>query len=169
MTGLKSKLSNKHLKRKIVHNVTCWGMACLPIIGFLIFGFAPLVISFYLSFTDLHRYDFSAATFNGLSNYAFVLKDPLFWRSILNTLYACLAIPIEMFLGLLIANVMVKDIKCKGFFRALYFAPYICSSVAVTLMFQWLFDTELGVINAVLSQMGIAKQEFFYSETQFMP
>ena len=86
-------------------------MGGIPILGFLLFGLAPMVISFYMSFTDLHRYDFSAATWAGLSNYGFIFKDPLFWRSILNTVYSCLTIPIQMRLGLLIATVLVKDIK----------------------------------------------------------
>lgn len=156
-------------KRKIKHNLSCWAMAGIPILGFLLFGLAPMAISFFMSFTDLHRYDLSSATWTGFSNYVFIFKDPLFWKSIVNTLYACLTIPIQMILGLLIANVLVKDIKGKKFFRALFFIPYICSSVAVALMFQWLFDSELGIINTILSGMGIPKQEFLLSEKQFMP
>ena len=161
--------SREKKKRKILHHLSCWAMGGIPILGFLLFGLAPMVISFYMSFTDLHRYDFSAATWAGLSNYGFIFKDPLFWRSILNTVYSCLTIPIQMILGLLIATVLVKDIKGMKFFRALYFIPYICSSVAVTLMFQWLFDSELGIVNSLLSGIGIPKQEFLLNEAQFMP
>lgn len=156
-------------KRKILHNVSCWAMAGLPILGFAIFGLVPMVISFGLSFTDLHRYDFSAATWAGFKNFGFIFSDPLFWKSILNTVYSCLTIPIQMILGLLIANVLVKDVKAKGFFRALYFIPYICSTVAVTLMFQWIFDGELGIVNAMLSAVGIEKQAFLLDAGQFMP
>lgn len=167
MVGIKQLDVKK--KRKIMHNLSCWAMCGLPLLGFVLFSLIPMVISLGLSFTELHRYDFTAATWTGLSNFAFVLKDSLFWRAVLNTVYACLAIPIEMFLGLLIANVLVKDIKGKGFFRALFFVPYICSSVAVTLMFRWIFDAELGIVNTWLANMGIAKQGFFLEESQFMP
>lgn len=144
-------------------------MGGLPFLGFILFGLIPMVISLGLCFTDLHRYDFTAATWAGFRNFGTVFSDPLFWRAILNTLYYLLIIPIEMILGLLIANVLVKDIKCKGFFRALYFVPYICSSVAVTLMFQWMFDTDSGIINSIFANMGIPKQGFFWDPGWFMP
>lgn len=156
-------------KKKLLHNLSCWAMILLPMLGFFLLQMIPLCISFFLGFTELHRYDFSAATWTGFSNYKFVLTDPLFWRAMLNTLYALLAIPLEMILGLLIASVLVKKIRGKNFFRTLFFIPYVCSSVAVTLMFQWFFDSELGIVNAFLSAIGIAKQPFFYSEAQFMP
>lgn len=167
MLGIKQLDAKK--KRKILHNLSCWAMCGLPVLGVMIFAFVPILISAYLSFTELHRFDFTAATWAGFSNFVYVFKDPLFWRAILNTLYACLAIPIEMFLGLLIASVLVKDIKGKGFFRALFFVPYICSAAAVTLIFRWIFDTDLGIVNSWLANMGIPKQGFFLDEFWFMP
>ena len=167
MIGIKQLDAKK--KKKLLHNLSCWAMGGLPILGFMLFGLIPIVISFGLSFTELHRYNFSTATWTGFSNFGFIFSDPLFWRAIGNTLYYLLAIPLEMFLGLLIANVLVKDIKGKGIIRALFLVPYFCSSVAVTLIFQWMFDTELGIVNSVLARMGIPKQGFFWDANQFMP
>lgn len=154
------------LSRRAKNNISCYLMCGLPVLGFLIFAFVPLVISLYLSFTQLSTLNFYSATFNGLENFKKLFTDPLFGKSIVNTLYAMISVPLSMILGLLIAQVLTRDIlKGKRFFRTLFFIPYVCSTVAVTLVFKWMFNTEFGVINNLLG----TKINFFLNEKLFMP
>ncbi len=161
-----TKTDKPLLSRRMKNNLSCYLMCGLPILGFLIFALAPLVISLYLSFTELHNLNFNAATFNGLDNFKTLFSDPLFGKSIVNTLYAMISVPLSMVLGLLIAQVLTRDsLKGKRFFRTLFFIPYVCSTVAVTLVFKWMFNTEFGIINDLVG----TKINFFLDERLFMP
>lgn len=157
---------NTGRSRKIKEYLSCYLMCGLPIIGFLVFSLVPLVISLYLSFTQLYTLNFTSATFIGLENFATLFTDPLFGKAIVNTLYAMISIPLSMVLGLLIAQVLTrKSLKGKKFFRTLFFIPYVCSTVAVTLVFKLMFDAEFGIIN----DMFQTKISFFLDERWFMP
>jgi multiple sugar transport system permease protein len=145
-------------------------MGGIPILGFFLFGFIPMIISGYLGFTELHSFDFTDAKFIGFENYKKIFDDPLFYKSVVNTLYALLAIPLQMFLGLIIANVLTKkEIKGKKLFRALFFIPFVCSTVAVTLIFKWIFDAEFGIINQILTYLNGENINFLLNEKLFMP
>ena len=136
--------------KRLRNNVSCYLMCGLPVLGFAIFGLAPLLISFYLSFTQLKTLNFVSATFCGLENFKTLFSDRLFGKAILNTLYAMLSVPLSMAVGLMIAQILTQAaLKGKRFFRTLFFIPYICSTVAVTLVFKWRFDAQFGVINAL--------------------
>ena len=157
---------NTGRSRKIKEYLSCYLMCGLPIIGFLVFSLVPLVISLYLSFTQLYTLNFTSATFIGLENFATLFTDPLFGKAIVTTLYAMISIPLSMVLGLLIAQLLTrKSLKGKKFFRTLFFIPYVCSTVAVTLVFKWMFDAEFGIIN----DMFQTKISFFLDERWFMP
>ena len=152
--------------KRLRNNVSCYLMCGLPVLGFAIFGLAPLLISFYLSFTQLKTLNFVSATFCGLENFHTLLSDRLFGKAILNTLYAMLSVPLSMAVGLMIAQILAQAaVKGKRFFRTLFFIPYICSTVAVTLVFKWMFDAQFGVINALFG----TNINFLLNRYWFMP
>ncbi|MCI8434681.1 MAG: sugar ABC transporter permease [Clostridia bacterium] len=152
--------------KRLRNNVSCYLMCGLPVLGFAIFGLAPLLISFYLSFTQLKTLNFVSATFCGLENFKTLFSDRLFGKAILNTLYAMLSVPLSMAVGLMIAQILTQAaLKGKRFFRTLFFIPYICSTVAVTLVFKWMFDAQFGVINALFG----TNINFLLNRYWFMP
>lgn len=157
---------NKQSARRVKNNISCYCMCGLPVLGFLIFSLIPLCISLYLSFTGLETLNFASASFNGLSNFKALFTDPLFGKAVVNTLYAMLSIPISIALSLLIAHVLTQpSLRGKRVFRTLFFIPYICSSVAVTLVFKWMFDAEFGIVNNLFN----THISFLLDKRWFMP
>ncbi len=136
-------------------NLTGNLMTLLPILGFLLFGAIPIVISFVLSFMKLNTYDIFKATFTDLDNFEFVLKDERFFKSLGNTLLFSLSVPISMVGSLLLATLISKELKGIRFFRTIFFIPYVCSSVAVSTMWKWMYDYNYGVINSFLSNIQV--------------
>lgn len=126
-------------------------MTLLPLLGFLLFGAIPILISFVLSFMKLNTYDIFKAEWIGWENYEFVLKDERFFKSLGNTLLFTLSVPISMIGSLLLATLISKELKGIKIFRTIFFIPYVCSSVAVSTMWKWMYDYNYGVINSFLS------------------
>lgn len=87
-------------------------MASPPFIGFLCFTAVPMIMSLVISFTELHSYNLSLAKFIGIRNYVEVIKSEMLWTSILNTLYYCLSVPINICVSLFLANVLTRKIFC---------------------------------------------------------
>lgn len=159
----------KKRKRK---NASKWGiyLAIIPLIGYAIFGLTPLVLSFIMSFYKPFGYRFDGMVPVGFKNYITVLNDPLFYKSILNTLYAMLSIPITLSLSVIISTVLMsKTIKYKMFFRTIFFIPYVCSVVAVSLMWRWILDGEYGIVNHLLSFINIQGPDWLGDSRTFMP
>ncbi len=153
---------------RIMNNVSCYLMGCWPILGFMLFGLIPLAISIWLGFQTLDgRLNFTAAVpvEHLFDNFAHIFTDPLFGKAVVNTLISLLSLPLQMVIGFLIAYLLTQnDIKGKTVFRALFFIPYITSAVAVTFVFQNMFDTTYGIVNAIFN----SNVDFFNSEFWFM-
>jgi multiple sugar transport system permease protein len=130
-------------------------MTILPFLGFLLFGAIPIIISFVLSFMKLNTYDISKATWIGLENFEFVLKDERFIKSLKNTLAFTLSVPISLAGSLFLAMLISKEIKGVRIFRTIFFIPYVCSPVAVSTMWKWMYDYNYGVLNSLLSPIGL--------------
>ncbi len=144
-------------------------MACGPFIGYVLFGLLPMAASLVLSFSDMKLFNLEEIGWLGFSNYASVVKEPYFWRAIENTLYYCLSVPINMAVSLFLANLLTKHLKFTEFTRVILFIPSVCSGVGVTLMWMWILDTNIGVINSVISWFGGEKIGFITTPNWFMP
>src|SRR5690625_5203296 len=123
---------------------------------FGIFGLFPLLFTAFLSF---HRCSMlGEISFIGFDNYKMLFtNDPLFWKSVANTfsIFAMSTIP-QLILALILAFFLNQTfIKGKGIFRLAVFMPNITSIVAVAIVFSAMFGTNYGVINYVLSVVGI--------------
>lgn len=157
-------------KNKIRYSKWGFALAFIPLLGFLIFGLLPLILSFVVSLHKPKGYSFTDMTWMGFKNYLYVLTDEVFWKSVGNTFYAMLSIPINLTLSVIIATILTnKRIKGKGFFRTIYFLPYVCSVVAVSIMWRWVFDGEFGIINTLLSYFGIKGPDWLGNSKTFMP
>lgn len=124
--------------------------------SYLIYTFfilIPVIWTIAMSFTD---YDLSKANFVGISNYIQLTKDPIFVKSVGNTLFYCvLAIVPAMVLGLALAMFLNQKLKGKGFLRTLFYLPNIFSMVAVSMAWLYLYDTTSGILNKVLKDIGM--------------
>ena len=127
-------------------------LASIPLIGFCIFGLIPLILAFFMAFLKMRDFSFLDAEFVWFDNFKTVCSDPLFWQSIVNTFIMGTSVFISLFFALIIAYLLSKPIAGKKAFRMIYFVPYVCSVVAVTLMWKYMFNPTYGVINQVLGR-----------------
>ena len=126
-----------------------------PVLRFLLFGLVPLIVGLAMAFLTMeYTYDIADGTFCGFDNFLYVL-DPAngFWKAVGNTLLMALAWPISMAIALLVSMLLTKDVKGKPFFRTVYFIPFVCSVVALTLMWNVLLDYNYGPINQLIENI----------------
>ena len=129
--------------------------AVAPVLRFLVFGLAPLALGLVMAFFSMkYTYDITECEFCGFDNFKEVLSDPVFWESIANTFYIALSWVFSMVISIIVAVFLSKKIKGKSFFRTVYFLPFVCSMVAITLMWQVLLDVNYGVINDIIECFG---------------
>lgn len=115
----------------------------------------PIAASFYYS---LCSYDaLRPPRFIGLENYRLLFtEDPLFWKSLWNTLYMVgVGLPVGMLVSLGIALLMNQKLKGMAFYRTLYYLPSITPVVATSILWFWLLNPQIGLVNSVLERMGI--------------
>lgn len=118
---------------------------------FLTFILGPMVYSFRISFFDWNIVHPEQSVFEGLSNYTDALGDPIFRRAVVNTLaYALVTVPGQIVLGLAVALLLDQKIRGRGFFRLAYYLPVITSWVIVTLLFEYMFVGQAGLVNFIL-------------------
>ena len=143
-----TKLFNKE-------NLTIFAFTSPWIIGFLSFGIYPIIISFYYS---LCQYDvLREPMFIGLENYRTIFyEDAYFWKTIWNTLYYTIfRVPINIFLSLLVAILLNRTLKASGLIRATFFLPSLISGVALSVIWIWIFNPQIGLLNTILAFFGL--------------
>ncbi len=138
------------------------------VIFFLAFVAYPLVFSFILIF---HRWNIvTPMEWVGLKNFSRLLNDPLFFKSITNTLtFLLIHIPLQIGIALMFALLLNTKVKLRGFFRALYFLPVIVSGVAVTILWQQLYSYDYGVLNTLLRSAGLPSVPWLIDSSWAMP
>jgi multiple sugar transport system permease protein len=118
---------------------------------FVLFVIYPMAYSLRISFYDWNVIKPTKSEFVGLDNYRTILADPIFQRAILNTLgYTAITVPGQMILALVVATLLNQKIWGRTFFRVAYYLPVITSWVIVTLIFEYLFNSQAGLINYLL-------------------
>ncbi len=125
------------------------------LIGFVVFTAGPMVASLYLSLTRYNVVD--APVFLGTWNYTRIVgADPHFWKSLQVTLsYALVAVPLDLFAGFLLAFMLNARIPAVSVWRTLYYMPSVVAGVAVAILWSQLFNARFGIINWLLSLVGI--------------
>jgi ABC-type sugar transport system permease subunit len=134
--------------------VTAYGMLAPVLVVFAVFLAWPLLAAFGTSLTD--STGIGAARPVGAQNYRDLLGDPVFWRAAANTvLLAAVSVPLILGSGLGIALLLLRHVPARGFFRALFLAPYVVSGVVVAMAGRWIFDENVGVVNRGLAAVGL--------------
>ena len=139
-------------------------MASPWLLGMLWLIFGPFGAAAYLSFTD---YDIlTQPEWIGLENFDKMLTDdPLFWKSLsVTTIYAVVAIPLGIVLGLFLAILLNTSIKGLAWLRTVYYLPAVLSGVAVSFLWIWVFSADWGVLNYLLSLINVSGPNWLTSE-----
>ncbi|MEF1226274.1 sugar ABC transporter permease [Vibrio fortis] len=118
------------------------------------FWLVPFGYSIYISFTDWD-YISSDYDFVGLENYQYMVEDFEFLQAAMNTFWFSLGVVVPtILLGLLFAMLLHKNFKGSQFYRAVIFSPWITPTVAVSIVWSWVFETKSGLANHLLQSMG---------------
>lgn len=126
------------------------------VVLYIIFFLSPALNSLRLAFYDWNLYDYVPRTFNGIDNYIRLSDDIIFKEAVGNQLEFMLWVVIfQAGLSLLLALMLVKNTKTNVLLRAIYFFPTILSSVAVGLIWSFMFESNLGIINTTLNTIGL--------------
>ncbi len=139
------------------------------IIGIVVFSFIPIGQALSTSFYDAPLLS-RQRTFVGLDNYAAALRDPVFIRSLVNTLlYAVGTLVLQVMVALGLALLIRDRLPGLAFFRSAYFLPVITSLVVVSTVWKVMYNTNNGLINSVLQTFGLPGQPWLTSPTLALP
>lgn len=142
--------------KSFLANKTPYFFIAPAIILLSLFSILPIFVALFISFTDLDLVgiaDWSLVSFVGLENYKEVVSDPIFVKSILNTLfYVVIGVPLVIVLSLAIA-LMINFGKARIFkaFRVVFYMPSITNVVAVAVVWSYLYNPHLGLFNYLLN------------------
>ncbi len=120
------------------------------------FWLVPFGYSIYISFTD---WDYISPdySFIGLENYEYMVEDYEFIQAMLNTFWFSVGVVIPtILLGLVFAMLLHKNFKGSQFYRAVIFSPWITPTVAVSIVWSWVFETKSGLANHLLESAGFS-------------
>ncbi len=134
------------------------------------FRIFPIFLALTLSF---FKWDLiGEPSFTGIAQFAKLHSDPLYWKSIRNTIYYAIGtVPLNIFFALFIALLLNKRIKGIGTYRTIYFIPVITSVNAVSIVWKWIYnqDPSYGVLNQILGIAGVPPQKWLLDPALAMP
>lgn len=133
-----------------------------------IFFIGPVLFALLISFFD---WDLVGAVRNyiGLANYLELFNDPLFWNALWNTLFYSLHVPVAMAIALAVALPLQRTFRGVTILRTLFFLPYITSFVAISTVWQWLYNTDFGLLNYLLAGIGVGPVNWLSDPATAMP
>ncbi len=127
-----------------------WLFVSPAVLLLVVWHFAPAFYALALSF--LKDFNFLApAEFAGVDNYSVLTRDPLFWKSLVNSAwYVVGTVPVGIILATLIAILLNERVRFLPLFRTVYFLPYITALTAAAAVWKWIYNPEFGLLNAAL-------------------
>lgn len=144
------KTKKNRMRKEAVFGIS---VVLLPLIGYLMFQLVPLCIAFITMFVDMKGYQLDTMTWNNFENFKTIVVDKTFWLSLRNTLGLLMGQFVSLTIALITSTLLAQKYKGTKFFTALFFVPYICSSVAITIIWMTMFNNDYGVINAILMDL----------------
>jgi len=139
-----------------------------------LFFFIPVIAAFVMSFTDFDIYalgNIDYLRFVAFKNYSTLLSDSLFWTAIKNTFYfVMVGGPLSVAASLAAAVLLnSKFIRFKGVFRLIYFLPVVTTHVAVSIVWRYIYHPRFGLLNYLLSFVGIGPVDWLGDPAWSMP
>lgn len=140
-------------------------------LGFVLFTAGPMLLSLVLSFTDYTIFN-SEVQFIGLDHYLrlFSGEDEFFYKSLGVTFYfVMLKVPLTILISFLIALLLNMNVKGRAFFRTIIYLPSIVPAVATAIIWMWLLNPDLGLVNTVLEWLHLPTSSWLYAEDSVIP
>jgi multiple sugar transport system permease protein len=133
--------------------IACALFIAPAVFGFVVFALIPLAYSAYISFTN---YSLAGTPkFIGFENFRTLFTDEFWWNSVRVTLlYAVVVVPLWLVNSLTLALIMNQNIRGMNVFRTVYYLPAVLSGVAVAMLWGWLLNYRIGLINVFLGYLG---------------
>jgi multiple sugar transport system permease protein len=138
-----------------------------PVLGFLLFTVYPIVFAVYASLTSWNG--LGPMRFVGLDNYVALVQDEYFLKSLWNTFFYMIGIPIGLVLSLLLAIALNRKIPGRTAFRTIYYVPVISSLAAIAIVWQFAYNGDFGLINQVLAWFGIDGPDWLQNTATVKP
>ncbi|WNS47079.1 sugar ABC transporter permease [Paenibacillus sp. MMS20-IR301] len=149
--GIGTKMTRSKLRSRLTPV-----LFTLPaMVPFVLFWLAPLLYVLYLSFME---WDFMSPekTFIGIQNYTDLFSNPAFYKALRVTALFCAGSVLPtIVLGLGLALLMNRQLKGSAFYQALLFSPWVTPTVAVSIVWSWIYEPEVGLANTVLGALGL--------------
>lgn len=144
-------------KIKLRETLVSYAFLAPILVFFITFVLAPMIMGLVTSFFNYTMTDF---TFIGLDNYIRMFKDEIFIKSLINTVIIVVgSVPVVVLFSLFVASqTYEKHIITRSFYRFVFFLPVVTGSVAVTVVWKWIYDPLSGILNFVLKSLGIIEQ-----------
>ena len=141
--------------------VAGWLFLLPVLVGLGIFMYGALVYSLFISMT---RWDLlTAPEWVGLANFRRLFTDPNFRQALSNTLFFVITmVPGGIIASFTLAVLLHRSLRGIAFFRAAYYMPHITSSIAIGMVWLWIFNPDLGVLNTILRAVGIADPPYWF-------
>ena len=136
----------------------------IPSVAVILFIVAfPLLFSLYVSFTSYSLLDPHSMVFNGLENYLTLLKDSIFWRSLLNTvIFLTVGLNSELLLGLGVALLLAREIRGGRIIRTIAMIPMMFAPALVGFQFKWFFNDQVGLVNNLLYSLNVISKPILW-------
>lgn len=160
--------------RAVDHTAAAWLFLAPALAAIGIFFVVPVVSALVMSFTDFDIYalgDFSVLRFVGFANYVRIVETPLFWTALKNTFtFVLLGGPLSVAVSLGAALLVNSKLaRWKPLFRTVYFLPVVSSLVGVAVVWRYLYHPAHGLLNYILSWVGIAPLDWLGNPSLAMP
>lgn len=160
--------ANADRPARVRETLGAWGLIAPSLAHLLVFTIAPVGFLFWIS---VHDWDLLASDrpFVGLKHFRAIGADPLFWRALRNGLVYALYVPATM--GAALAAALVLDQPLRGIkvLRVVVFLPYVASTVAIALVWQWLLHRDFGLLNAMLAAVHLPRVDWLGNPATALP
>src|SRR5690625_3381323 len=137
----------------------------IPMIPLIVFWFVPMIVSLWLSLTD---WDYISPTYNyvGIDNYTYAFTSDEFYQALKNTIiFGVFTVVPTIIIGLLLAMLLREGLKGITFFRSLMFSPWITPMVAMSIVWAWIYEPDIGLLNQVLGWLHLPQPAWLHSSS----
>jgi multiple sugar transport system permease protein len=169
MTAVAQPRRRKISRLELRQNVLGYLWISPWLIGLLVFTLGPMVASLVFSFTSYRI--IKAASWIGARNYIYALtEDDLFWPSLGRTFYYMLvSVPVGLLGSLLLASLLNQRVRGESIFRTLFYLPSLTPGAAAAILWTWLLHYKVGLVNHLLSMVGIEGPRWLGSQQWAIP
>lgn len=151
---MRKRVRRKMTKIERKEHVAGYLFIAPQLIGFVAFVVFPLFFSLYLCFAQWNMIDMPE--FVGTANFEAIFRDRTFWKAVGNTfIYIAIVVPLTLFSSLTLAILTNRKLPFMSFYRAAFFLPMVTSTVAIAMVWKFIYQPESGALNSVLAVFGV--------------